>query len=367
MQVRIEKLDTFGRGIAHINNKICFVENALPNELVDIKIIKEKTKYCEAKVINYIETSKDRIEVDCPYYEKCGGCNLRHLKYEKENEFKQQKVEELLKHIGNINIKVNNIIYGNEYNYRNKVTFHKSNNKIGYYEKNTRNIIHIEKCLLLDNKINDLIGNIDDSSNEIVIRTSNDSKDIILNNNKQIITNIGNKKYYLSRNSFFQVNKYLTKDLFNLIRKSITKKYNKCLDLYCGTGTIGIYISDLVNNIIGIDYNESNISDANKNKKLNNINNISFICDKVENKINEFNDIDLIIVDPPRAGLDNKTKEYLIKINPELIIYVSCDPVTLSRDLKDLSNSYAIKEVTPVNMFPRTYHVETVSVLTRKN
>ncbi len=366
MQVRIEKLDTFGRGIAHINNKICFVENALPNELVDIKIIKEKTKYCEAKVINYIETSKDRIEVDCPYYEKCGGCNLRHLKYEKENEFKQQKVEELLKHIGNINIKVNNIIYGNEYNYRNKVTFHKSKNKKSNYEKNTRNIISIEKCLLLDNKINDLIGNIDDSSNEIVIRTSNDSKDIILNNNKQIITNIGNKKYYLSRNSFFQVNKYLTKDLFNLIRKSIMKKYNKCLDLYCGTGTIGIYISNLVNNIIGIDYNESNISDANKNKKLNNINNISFICDKVENKINEFNDIDLIIVDPPRAGLDNKTKEYLIKINPELIIYVSCDPVTLSRDLKDLSNSYAIKEVTPVNMFPRTYHCESVTILEKR-
>ncbi len=366
MQVKIEKLDNFGRGIAHINNKICFIENALPNEIVEVEITKEKAKYQEAKVINYIETSKDRIEVDCPYYDKCGGCNLRHLSYKKENEYKENKVKEILKHIGRLDIKVNNIVYSDEYNYRNKVTLHNSDNKIGYYEKNTSNIIKIDNCYLLDNKINESIKKINTKDKEIIIRTSNDDSDIIINEDKTIITNIGNKKYYLSKNSFFQINKFLTKDLYDLVRNSINKKYNKCLDLYCGIGSIGIYISDLVSNIIGVDYNESNIEDANKNKDLNKISNIEFICDKVENCIDSFNDMDLIIVDPPRSGLDKKTKKYIETINPETIIYVSCDPVTLARDINDLNSNYKVKEITPVNMFPRTYHVETITVLEKK-
>ncbi len=366
MQVKIERLDNFGRGIAYINNKICFIENALPNEIVEVEIVKEKKNFQEAKVLKYITTSSKRIKVDCKYYDKCGGCNLRHISYEEENNYKENKVQELLKHIGNINIKVNKIIYGKENNYRNKVTFHNTKKGLGYYEKNTKNIINIDNCLLLDDRINELIKEINTKEQEVIIRTSNDSKEVILNDNSTIITNIGNKKYYISKNSFFQVNKYVTNDLFDLIRKSINKKYNTCLDLYCGTGTIGIYISDLVNKVIGIDYNKDNIINANKNLELNNINNIEFICDKVENKINEFSDIDLVIVDPPRAGLDNKTKKYLEKINPERIIYVSCDPATLARDLKDLSESYKVIEVTPVNMFPRTYHCESVTVLERK-
>ena len=367
MHVKIDKLDNFGRGITYINNKICFVDNALPGEVVEIEITKEKSKYLEARVINVIESSPDRVKVDCSYYDICGGCNLRHLSYQKENEFKKEKVQELINHIGKLNVKVNNIVYGPENNYRNKVTFHSSKNKIGYYEKGTKNIISFDNFLLLDNLINDNIKNIKYSPKDIVIRTSNDGKEILMKDDSSIITSIGDKKYYVSRDSFFQVNKYLTKNLYDLIRNNIDKKYNKCLDLYCGTGTIGIYISDLVNEIIGIDYNESNINDANKNKELNNITNISFICDKVENKIDTFKDIDLVIVDPPRAGLDNKTKKYLNEINSERIIYVSCDPATLSRDLKDLSVNYNILNVTPVNMFPRTYHVESLTLLERKN
>ena len=366
MKVRIEKLDNFGRGITYINDKICFVEKALPNELVEIEILNEKSKYFEAKAISIIESSTDRIEVDCPYYDTCGGCSLRHMSYLKENIYKEEKVKELLNHIGKLDVKVNSIIYGPENNYRNKVTLHNSKNKIGYFAKGTKNIIEIKNCLLLDNKINEVILELKLYDKDIIIRTSNDSKDIIINDNKTIMTNVGNKKYFLSKDSFFQVNKYLTKDLYDLIRKGINKKYNTCLDLYCGTGTIGIYISDLVDKIVGIDYSKSNIIDAEKNKKLNNIDNISFICDKVENRIEKFKSIDLIIVDPPRAGLDNKTKKYLQIINPERIIYVSCDPVTLARDLKDLSDSYKVLEVTPVNMFPRTYHVECISVLERK-
>ena len=365
MEVKIVKLDNFGRGITYINDKICFVEDALPEELVEIEIINETSKYLEAKVINYIEESKDRIDPICPYYKSCGGCNLRHLDYLKENEYKENKVNEIIKRIGKINPKINNIIYDNEFNYRNKVTLHSNNKEIGYYKKGTNEIINIDSCLLLDNKINESIKNITDTDKDIVIRTSNDSKEILINEGN-IITSVGDKRYFLSKNSFFQVNKYLTKTLYDLVRKNIDKKYNNVLDLYCGTGTIGIYISDLVNHIVGIDYNKSNIDDAFKNKEINNINNIEFICDKVENKIDSFKDIDLIIVDPPRSGLDNKTKDYLKRINPERIIYVSCDPATLARDIHDLNDNYECLEITPINMFPRTYHCETISVLERK-
>ena len=175
------------------------------------------------------------------------------------------------------------------------------------------------------------------------------------------------QNYKISINSFFQINKTLTKELYDEVLVNVkNKNYNEVLDLYCGTGTIGLYIADYVNHITGIDYNKSNINDAVYNKELNNIKNIDFICDKVENEIDKFTDIDLIIVDPPRAGLDTKTKDILKKIKPEQIIYVSCDPMTLARDLKELKADFIIKKIIPFNMFPRTYHVENVSVLCRK-
>ncbi len=136
--------------------------------------------------------------------------------------------------------------------------------------------------------------------------------------------------------------------------------------MYCGTGSFGIYISDIVNNIVGVDYNKSNIEDAIDNNKLNNINNIKYICSKVEDVIEKLKDYDLIIVDPPRAGLDKKSIKNILEINSKNIIYISCDPNTLIRDLKILSKKYIIKEITPFNMFPRTYHCESIVVLERK-
>ena len=139
------------------------------------------------------------------------------------------------------------------------------------------------------------------------------------------------------------------------------------MDLYCGTGSIGIYVSKYAKEIIGIEESKEAIEDANKNKILNSVDNISFINNKVEDEIDKFNNIDLIIVDPPRSGLDTKTKEQIKLIGPNSIIYVSCDPVTLMRDIKGLSDIYELKSIKLFNMFPRTYHCESVSVLERRN
>ena len=175
------------------------------------------------------------------------------------------------------------------------------------------------------------------------------------------------KYFYVSNHSFFQVNTYMTEKLYELVINKIKNEhYKNALDLYCGTGTIGILISDYVDKVTGIEEVKDAVEDANRNKELNNVDNINFICGKVEDNIDSFKDIDLVIVDPPRSGLDNKTREQLLKINPIRIIYVSCDPATLMRDLNDLSKNYNIKEITPVDMFPRTYHCESITVLERR-
>ena len=400
MKVRIEKLDHFGRGITFIDGKICFVEHALPNEIVELEIIKETKKYILGKAIDYLETSPDREIEKCKYFNICGGCNLEHYNYLKENEFKQAKVQELINKFAKIDIKVNDIIYDEEKNYRNKLTLHGKDKKLGLYKKETNELIEISNCNLVDKRINDIISILQEIAKEsnieeVIIRVSNDSKklmikikgevsnieklksididvlivnDKVYTNSNQIITEIGSKKYYVSVESFFQVNKTLTTKLYNEVKKIVEEvKPNKVLDLYCGTGTIGIYVAEHTNEVIGVDYSSSNINDANKNKELNNSNNITFINDKVENVIDSFeSNIDLVIVDPPRAGLDPKTIEHLKRINPTTIIYVSCDPSTLARDLKELSTDYNIKYVQPFNMFPRTYHVENVVKLEKK-
>ena len=397
MEVKIEKLDNFGRGITYLNNKICFVENAYPEEVVEIEIIKENKKIIEAKAVNVIKKSNSRVESLCPYSKTCGGCNFSNLEYEDELKYKTSKVKDLiLKFTGLENI-VEDTSYINEYNYRNKITLHGKDNKLGLYEESTNTIVEIDKCLLVNNKINEIIKVLKEeniSIEEALVKTSNDEKQVLVSikgqikntsrlkelsnvliiNDKletessSIITNIGKYKFYESVNSFFQINKDLTEKSYDEALHVVkVVKPNKLLDLYCGTGTIGIYVSEYANEIIGIDYNESNIKDANKNKELNNLNNIKFICDKVENQIDNFKDIDMIIVDPPRKGLDSKTKEYLNLIKAKHLVYISCDPVTFARDLNDLKENYDIEYIKPFNMFPKTYHVENVAYLKLKN
>lgn len=395
MKVEILKTDHFGRGITYINNKICFVKNALANEIVDIEIVKETKKYSEAIVKEYILKSSNRVLEKCPYSNICGGCCYNNIAIDLENQIKVDKVKEIFQKYAKINLDNLEIISTKRFGYRNKITLH--GNNLGYYEEKTNKLIPIEKCLLVDEKINSIIKKLkailkNENINEVMIRTSNNSKeslikidgtikninsfislsdvliinDKIISSKKQIISNIGNKNYYLSADSFFQVNKYTTELLYNEILDNVKElKPKNALDLYCGVGTIGIYISDYIKKIIGIDISKSNIEDAKENSKLNNTNNISFICNKVENEIDKFtSNIDLIIVDPPRSGLDKKTINNLERINPKNIIYVSCDPLTLARDINIMSN-YKMTKIKLFNMFPGTYHVESLVVLER--
>lgn len=397
--VKIEKLDNLGRGIAKLNNKIVFVDNALPDEFVNIEIVKDKKNYSLAKNNKLLKKSIYRRKV-CPYSEFCGGCDLINLEYNKQLEYKSKKIEELIKRNFNNDIRINSIIYDKDFSYRNKILLHISQDKLGFFEQMSNNIIDIEKCLLVNDKANNLIKSIrkfiknNKKLKSVVIRISSNGDtmlifngdslenkileyfsmvDVIVLNNKTIKgqfikERLGDKEFLIYPNSFFQVNMFNTLNLYNEVRRmTYNKRYDNILDLYCGTGTIGIFLSDIATSVVGIEVIEDAVVAAKRNADINNVENIKFICGKVEDYIDRFNNIDLIIVDPPRSGLDKKTINNIKRINPKEIIYVSCDPMTLVRDLKELEEDYLIKEITPVDMFPNTHHVECVSVLHRKS
>ena len=174
--------------------------------------------------------------------------------------------------------------------------------------------------------------------------------------------------FNVSAKSFFQVNSVQTEKLYDeIIKQSNLSKEDVVLDLYCGTGTITSIVSKYVKKVIGIEIVEDAIIDAKENLKINNISNVKFICGDATKEINKIKEkVDVVIVDPPRKGIDRKAIAIMKKISPKKIVYVSCNPVTMARDLSYLKDLYDVKKVVPVDMFPNTSHVETVCVLERK-
>lgn len=394
--IEITSLDHEGRGIAKINGKIVFVNNALPNEIVNFKILKEKSKYIEADVTSIIKRSSKRVRNVCPYYDYCGGCNIMHMNYEEQVLFKKNKIKNIVEKYLNKNIKVNTIIKSdNILHYRNKTTF-QVKEKIGFYKKKSYELIKIDSCMISDKLINNSIKYLNKLNlqkiNKIVCRTN--SKDLMIiietndtklntdaikpiassiyikcNNkyhlvygNQYIVQTLDKYNYIVGPDAFFQINLNTSLKLYKKIKQYVGNNKN-VLDLYCGTGSIGIFISE-TNNVTGIEINSCAIENANKNKLLNNIENIKFICDDSGKAINRLNiNPDIIIVDPPRGGMNRETIKNILKFKAKTIIYVSCDPLTMVRDLNLLKDTYEICEITPFDMFPHTHHVECITLL----
>ena len=399
IEVTIEKLDNYGRGIAYYNNKIVFIYNALPQEIVSIEIIKEAKKYYEAIVTNYISTSPDRKDPICPYYNKCGGCNLLQLDYDKTLEFKKEKLSQVLYKYANISYNPEIIPSKNIFNYRNKITLKVKDNKYGYYEDNTHKLIEIDNCYLAEPSINNFIKDIkylNIKNGELVIRSNYNNEllisitskteikpnidylkrkhkivGIVLNNKtiygeSSFIEIINHLFFNISYDSFFQINRDICTKLFKLIRENV-KDDEVILDLYCGVGTLGINIADKIKRGYGIEIVKNAVLNAITNSKINKRNNIEYMLGDVSKCLPKIKDnIDTIIVDPPRAGLDNITKQTIISFKPNKIIYISCDPITLSRDLKELLPHYELKLIKGLDMFPYTHHIESFVILERR-
>ncbi len=362
MIVTIKSLDDFGRGITREDGKTVFVNGALPNEEVDIKITKSKKNFDEAETRSVIRKSNYRREEVCPYYGECGGCSLMHMTYDYQLDFKKNKVERILKKFANIDVNVD-IEPSNELGYRNKITLHSDGSNIGLVKKNSNDIVVIDKCLIVDDLINNEIKSLD-KTKDTIIRTN--GKEIIKDVNNYLVMNINNLKFRIDINSFFQVNSFITSKVFDYINDNISY-FNVGLDLYSGTGTLGILSSFKGNKVYSIEVNEYSVNNAKYNASINNVNNIVFINKKVEDAIKDINEkVDLIITDPPRSGMDKVTIDVIESMKPKEIIYMSCDPTTLARDLNILKDNYKISKIKCFDMFPNTYHCESVTVLERR-
>ena len=438
-ELKISALNSNAQGVGRINNFTIFVDGALPNETVKIKIIEVKKNYAIGELIEILQASEDRINPECSIYEKCGGCQLQHLNYSAQIKWKRQQVIDALKHIGKIdNVKIFETIGMNEpYRYRNKMQFPVNRIKnflqIGCYAKSSHKVIDIDSCLI-QNELNDKILNAvrkviekfkisiyDEDKHRGVIRHVmgrvgiNDEMMIVLvtatekipneksivralrnelpnvtsieqniqpqHNNvilgretkilygKRTITDkIKNFKFNISARSFFQVNTIQAEKLYQTALDFADLNGNEIvIDAYCGTGTITLFFARHCKFAYGIEIVNSAISDAKLNARLNNIRNVEFItgdATKILPKIGVRPEV--IVIDPPRAGCDENFLMTIAKLKPLKIIYVSCNPATLARDLSILqSNGFKIKMIQPVDMFPFTSHIESVTILNK--
>ena len=395
MQVLVDKFDDFGQGITFVDDVITFVPNTIPGDIVDIKIVKKKKKYNVGKVINYIKLSKDRIDYKCPYFNKCGGCVLQSISYDATINFKLNKVINLFNKY-NLDIKPEIVKNPSDYNYRNKIKLMVIDGKIGYFETNSHTLVEINECIIASkaiNKVIPLLKNFNIINGNIVIRCnlndeiliiieSNDKLNIdidvlkekiklvgIVVNNKTIygdnflIECINDIYYKISYDSFFQINPYVASKLFNIVKGNIDKT-DIVLDLFCGVGTLSLNAALNANEVIGVEIVPNAVLNAIYNAKINKINNTKFILNDAQDAVGKINKkFDKIIIDPPRSGLTKKTIDTILTIMPKKIIYVSCDPNTLIRDILLLKDKYSIEKSYILDMFSYSYHVECICIL----
>lgn len=397
--MKIERFDDLGRGIGYINNKVTFIDKVVPEDIVEVELTKEKKKYNEAKLIKIIKPSPLRIDAKCPYFSKCGGCQFQNITYENTIKYKKEKIVNIFsKH--KISIFPEVITNTNPYNYRNKITLKVNNYKIGFYINKTHNLVEINKCLLANPAINasiPLIKRFNICNGEVTIRCNQNAEILIVINsqdNLNIDTNylkskiklvgivVNNKTYYgenssfermnnllfkISYDSFFQVNPFIASQLFQIIGDNIDSS-DKVLDLYCGVGTLSLMAAKKAQKVLGIEVVPNAIINALFNARVNDLNNTQFVINDASTAISKIKpDFNKIIVDPPRSGLTKNIIDVLLKIKPDEIIYVSCDPQTLVRDFTLLSSIYEIKKSYILDMFSYTYHIETILILTKKS
>jgi 23S rRNA (uracil1939-C5)-methyltransferase len=396
-----------------------FVKNALLDEECEIEITDVSKKFAYATVKEQLAVSKSRQEVSCACYGHCGGCSFLHTTIENENEIKENYVKSIFRK-NKIDIEVAKIEAPSVEKYRNKVVFHFENGEYGYMASGTNKLVPHSGCKLNDDifdKIAALTGKclpkkslralyirknsqqngevmvcpilretVDLTSyvGKLILEFPNvktvlysvyNERDFALENVKfktlygdgYIYDELLGLKFRISPSSFYQVNHECAEKLYEkAIKLAALRPTDKCADLFCGTGTIGIIAASKTGaSVYGVEINEEAVKDAKYNAKLNGVKNISFEATDAKN----FGEaVDVAIIDPPRKGCSTFMIETLLRLKPKRIVYVSCNADTLSRDVKSLLGEYEISSpLYPFNMFPKTSHVESVVCLRRQS
>jgi len=416
-EITLEKFTYGGECMGRLpDGRAVFVPFGLPNEIVKIKLTQEKQNFARGEIIEIIKTSPERIQVKCKHFfsplllgeglgvRSCGGCHYQNLSYENQLKAKTEILSDQLRRIGKIeNPPIQKMIPSpNEWNYRNNIQFHLTNEgKLGFINSKGNSAFAIEECHLPDKEIDSFWKELNFESNlnlERVSLRSGDENDlmlilesesletpeleieadvsvihvyenhpIVIAGQDHIFIKVLDKVFKISASSFFQVNtKMVEKMVEHLITQlPITNSAITLLDIYCGVGLFSKFFASKYEKVIGIESSPSACEDFVFN--LDEFDNVDLYEGTAENILpkleKQINTPTHVIVDPPRAGIDKLALDAIIKLKPQIIAYVSCDPSTLARDAARLMNGgYKLKQVTPFDLFPQTYHIESISI-----
>ena len=436
--VTIEGYGEGGMGVARIDGRVVFVHGALRGEKCRVLILKTLKSVAFAKVLEVLEPSSERMESDCPYFPRCGGCTYRHIRYEEELRLKKQRVQDNLSRIGGSDVTVEEILGAQDtLRYRNKAQYPVSKDgAVGFYRARTHEVIECEHCLLVrpeadaaaealreymqschvagydektgrglirhlyvrsnaageslicvlvngdklpkEDRLVALLRDACPKCTGIVLGTNTKKGNVILGDRYRTLwgsdrleDTLCGKTFKLSVPSFYQVNRAQAERLYaKTIEFADLTGQETVLDLYCGAGTITLALSDHAKKVLGAEIVPEAIDDARENAARNGVKNAEFFCgdasDVAKKLARENLRPDVITVDPPRKGLAADVVESIAEMQPQRVVYVSCDSATMARDVKRLADlGYTARRACAVDMFPRADHVETVVLLSK--
>ncbi len=400
LTVKIERLVPDGYGLGFADGLTVFVPLTAAGDLVKAKIDRQKGTVAFATLVEILEPSADRIVPLCQYFGRCGGCDFQQMNYEAQLKAKAGIIKDALRRIGKIDWpeKIEIVPSPSEWNYRTRVNWKRDKSNLGYFERSSHRVIDVETCpilaTLLQNELSRQRENLAgknsaelqavSSDNEISRRDGRQygvfdenfyaanheaaelEKDISADIGKarEICLKVGDFDYAFSAATFFQVNHSL---LTAFVKTAIgAARGNSALDLYCGVGLFSLPLAKRFSEVKGIEGNPNSVELARKNVHQAGLTNVNFetalVGQWLANKSATLPPLDFVLLDPPRTGAERQTIASLLKIEPLQIVYVSCNPATLARDLRLLLETgvYQIEQITAFDFFPQTHHVETI-------
>jgi tRNA/tmRNA/rRNA uracil-C5-methylase (TrmA/RlmC/RlmD family) len=351
VDLKIEDVAFGGKGVGREQGKAVFVPYTMEGELVSAEIVREKKQFAEAELIEVKESSPDRVEPQCPYFGRCGGCAYQHISYEHQLAIKWRQVRDALHRIGRLTeIPMRPIIPSPlQYEYRNRITVHAQDGVIGFFRRDSHHLINIENCPISRDEVNTALAQLREQTHvrdgHYTLRTASEPR------------------------VFSQVNDDVAQTLRDLIEDLISPNQDLLVDAYCGAGFIAKTLVDKFERVIGIDWDKFAIDAARRNASEKE----TYIAGDVEQELTpnltalsrqvferEGSGLQkmTLVVDPPATGLSATVRKTIVDFAPTTLIYVSCNPPTLARDLEELRHKFAINSVTPLDMFPQTAEIE---------
>jgi len=382
------------------DGRAVFVLFALAGERVRARVIEEKSGYLRAELVEVVRPSKERITPRCPHFTVCGGCHYQMVSYEQQLEIKREVLLEQLQRIARISQPPVNLVVPapQPWNYRNTVQFHLTpEGKVGYQQAGTHKVVAITECYLPEVLLNEIWPQLElepyPGLDRIELRLGADEEVLlvligrepeppefeveipisavhlspkgstVLAGDDHVVMEVLGRLFYVSADSFFQVNTAQASKMVKYLLENLPLRPDSTvLDVYCGVGLFSAFLAGKVKRCIGVEVNPKACQDYALN--LDEFDNVELYQGTAEEVLPAINPKpDVVIVDPPRAGLERRALQALTRLQPQMLAYVSCDPSTLARDTRRLMDAgYRLEQVTPFDLFPQTYHVESISL-----